>query len=345
MEKFYNGTKILSMNDINGNKPELYIVSGNRSSGKTTFFSRYFIKKFINKKEKFLLLYRYNYELDNVSEKFFKEINALFFQNYTMVEKRKNKGVYIELYLNDELCGYATSINNADMIKKLSHLFSDVKRILFDEFQSETNHYCDNEINKFISIHTSIARGGGNAVRYVPVFMLSNTVSLLNPYFTNLGISSRIKKDTKFLKGNGYVFEQNMNEKVSNEQKESGFNLAFSEHCNYISYMTENIYMNDSLSFIEKPKGENKYLATIKIKNCLYSIREYEELGILYCSKSIDKTNKNKISISASEHEVNYVMLRNNDIFIQSLRYYFEQGCFRFEDISCKDAIINLLSY
>ena len=103
--------------------------------------------------------------------------------------------------------------------------------------------------------------------------------------------------------------------------------------------------MNDSLSFIEKPKGENKYLATIKIKNCLYSIREYEELGILYCSKSIDKTNKNKISISASEHEVNYVMLRNNDIFIQSLRYYFEQGCFRFEDISCKDAIINLLSY
>ena len=25
MEKFYNGTKILSMNDINGNKPELYI--------------------------------------------------------------------------------------------------------------------------------------------------------------------------------------------------------------------------------------------------------------------------------------------------------------------------------
>ena len=55
--------------------------------------------------------------------------------------------------------------------------------MIFDEFQSETNHYCTDEIRKFISVHTSVARGQGKQSRYVPVFMLSNPVSIINPYF------------------------------------------------------------------------------------------------------------------------------------------------------------------
>ena len=27
--------------------------------------------------------------------------------------------------------------------------------MIFDEFQSETNHYCSDEIRKFLSVHTS----------------------------------------------------------------------------------------------------------------------------------------------------------------------------------------------
>lgn len=54
---------------------------------------------------------------------------------------------------------------------------------MFDEFQSENNDYCPNEVQKFISVHTSVARGQGKQLRYVPVYMLSNPVTLLNPYY------------------------------------------------------------------------------------------------------------------------------------------------------------------
>lgn len=32
--KFYDGTKLMSMKDINGNTPEIFICTSNRSAGK-----------------------------------------------------------------------------------------------------------------------------------------------------------------------------------------------------------------------------------------------------------------------------------------------------------------------
>ena len=150
-KQYYDGTKLLSLKDINGKQPEIYISTSNRSAGKTTFFSRWFINRFIKYDEKFILIYRFNYELSDVADKFFKEIKNLFFPGYNMKSVSRNKNVYHELFLNDKACGYAIAINNSDQIKKLSHLFSDAKRMLFDEFQSETGHYCSNEVEKFLS--------------------------------------------------------------------------------------------------------------------------------------------------------------------------------------------------
>ena len=83
---FYDGTKLLSMKDINGNTPELYLCTTNRSAGKTTYFSRYLVNRFKKYGEKFMLLYRFNYELDSVSEKFFKDIQELFFKKRTFID-------------------------------------------------------------------------------------------------------------------------------------------------------------------------------------------------------------------------------------------------------------------
>jgi hypothetical protein len=33
--EYYDGTRILSLMDINGNKPELYLITTNRTGGKT----------------------------------------------------------------------------------------------------------------------------------------------------------------------------------------------------------------------------------------------------------------------------------------------------------------------
>lgn len=343
-QKYYDGTKLLSMRDINGEKPEIYICTTNRTGGKTTFFTRMFIKKFKEKNEKFAILYRFNYELDDCADKIFKDVNDLFFQSDTMTSKRRASGIYQELFLNDRSCGYAITLNNADAIKKNSHLFSDVKRILFDEFQSESSHYCDNELVKFQSIHTSIARGNGEQTRYVPVIMLSNPVSIINPYYVELGISERLRSDTKFLKGDGFVLEQGYVKSASNAQKKSGFNRAFSRS-DYTAYSAECIYLNDSTAFIDKVTGNNRYLATLKYKDRYYAIRQYDELGIVYCDDRADMSFKFRITVTTDDHDINYVMLKSNDLFLSNLRYYFERGCFRFKDLRCKEAVLKALTY
>lgn len=341
---YYDGTKLLSMSDLNGNKPELYLCTTNRTGGKTTFFNRLELNRFIRTKQKFVLLYRYNYELTDCVEKFYKDIGTLFFNDHYMDSKSHGKGSYYSLYFDEELCGYAIALNNADMIKKYSHIFNEVTSILFDEFQSETNHYCPDEINKFISIHTSIARGQGKQYRYVPVYMLSNAVSIINPYYTELGITERLNSDTKFLKGDGYVLEQGFIESASEAQLNSGFNKAFKKN-KYVAYASENIYLNDNAAFIEKPNGKSHYICTIKYNGNNFSFREFSELGIIYCDDKPDLTHPIKISVTTDDHQINYVMLKKNDFLLQQMRFLFEKGCFRFKNLICKEATLKALSY
>ena len=344
MPKYYDGTKLLSMLDINGNKPEIYMCTTNRTGGKTTYFGRLCINRFLNHGEKFALIYRYNYELDNIVDKFYKDLGSLFFKGHEMTSKRRASGIFHELFLDEKSCGYALSLNSADQIKKYSHLFSDVMRMIFDEFQSETNHYCNYEVKKFLSVHTSIARGQGEQVRYVPVYMLSNPVSIINPYYVEMGISSRLKDDTKFLRGDGFILEQGFIDSASKAQKESGFNRAFSNNT-YVSYSSECVYLNDSKSFVEKPQGKSRYICTLKYMGCDFGVKEFGEQGIVYCDDKPDNTHPMKITVTTNDHEINYVMLKRNDFFLTNLRYLFERGCFRFKDLRCKEAVLSALSY
>lgn len=344
MGNYYDGTKLLSLTDINGNRPEIYMCTTNRTGGKTTYFGRLVVNRFLDKREKFGLLYRYNYELDDCAEKFFKDIGELFFNGYTMTSKKRAKGIYHELYLNGEPCGYAVSINSADQVKKNSHFFSDVKRLIFDEFQSESNTYCPNEIKKFISVHTSMARGQGEQNRYLPVYMLSNPVSIINPYYVELGISSRLTDETRFLRGDGFVLEQGFVESAADAQKSSGFNKAFARN-SYVAYSSESVYLNDNKAFVDRPQGVSRYMATLKYNGQTYGIREFAEAGVIYCDDRADETFPLKITVTTDDHELNYVMLKRNDLFLFNLRYYFERGCFRFKDLRCKEAVLKSLSY
>lgn len=342
--QFYDGTKLLSMKDLDGNTPEIFMCTTNRNGGKTTYFGRYMVNRYMRYGEKFMLLYRFNYELDDCADKFFKDIGSLFFQDHRMVAKKKAGGIFCELYMDDKSCGYAVALNNADQLKKYSHLFSDTTRMLFDEFQSETNHYCPDEVKKFQSVHTSVARGQGQQIRYVPVYMLGNTVSIINPYYVAMGVSNRLKDDTLFLRGNGYVLEQGFVETASRAQQSSGFNKAFA-NSDYNNYASQGVYLNDNKAFIERPTGYGRYLATLKYNGTEYGLREFPSLGIIYCDDRPDTGFKTKISVTTEDHNVNYVMLKSNDMFISAMRYFFDRGCFRFKNLNSKEALLTALSY
>lgn len=348
--EYYDGTKLLSLKDRDGQTPTIYICTSNRTAGKTTYFNRLMVKRYIKSGSKFCLLYRFNYELEGCALKFFKDIKDLFFPDYFMSEKTRSKGIYKELFLSDNFqtqgnsCGYAIALNSADSIKKVSHVFNDVDAILFDEFQSENNQYCPHEIEKFLSIHKSIARGHGQQYREVPVYMLSNHVSLINPYYTELGISTRLRQQSRFLKGDGWVLEQGFVESAANAGKQSGIARAFKEN-SYTHYANDLIYLNDNQTFVDRPKGRSDYIATIRYNGKDYAIREFADDNVVYCDDRVDTSCQLKISVTLDDHNINYVMIEQYKEFIYILRSYFERGLFRFKNMQCKEALIKCISY
>lgn len=341
--QLYDATKLLSQTDINGNKPQLFISTTNRSSGKTTWFSRYLIKRFKKHNEKFLLIYRFSYELADISDKFFKDIKKLFFPDDTFTTKSRAKGKYMELFLNDIPCGYAVALNDADGLKKYSHLFSDVERAFFDEFQSETGHYCQNEVARFLSIVTTVARGNGQQVRYVPFYLVANFVTLLNPYYIALDVADKLTLKTNFYRGSGFVIEQSFYQSVADLQAQTGILQAFSK-TEYTKYVKEKIYLNDDYTFIEEPKGPNRYIITLIYEGKKYCIREYKNEGILYCGTNYDESFKKVLAMTTADMDINIVSIKQHGFLISMFKSYFEYGAFRFQNQTCKTVIFKLLS-
>lgn len=342
MDKYYNGGKLLNMTDLNGNKPEIFIVAGNRSAGKTTYFSRKIVRDFINDGKQFILLYRYNYQTENCESSFFGNLQT-FFPDQFMTAKNRMRGAYRELFLNKKTCGYAIALNKSDVIKTISSMFYNVEQILFDEFQTEGS-YCDNEISKFISVHMSVARGHGKQSRYVPVYMCSNFSSLLNPYYATLGISERLRTDTKFMRGNGWAIEINKNKHAIDEQTNSIFMSAFKDAL-YYKHAIDNMYMNDNVKFIENISGNNNYLCTIKYNGELFSLREYHSPHVLYVSNSIDPQNPRRISVTDDDLEQNYVMKQQYSYLVTLCRNFYQWGLVRFQNLNSKNAFIKFASY
>ena len=261
-----------------------------------------------------------------------------------MTEQRRANGIFVELFLNEESCGYAIALNYADQLKKFSHLLSDATMIIFDEFQSETNHYCPNEISKFLSIHTSLARGNGEQVKYLPVFMISNAVTLINPYYLAMGISDRLQSETKYLKGDGYVLEQGYYQEVANEQLNSAFNRAFKDE-KYVMYASQNIYLNDNQCLIDSLRGRNNYICTIKYDDKFYSLKRYDDEGVYYIDNSYDETCPRRIVISAKEQDEGYVYVGVGSIYIATVKKVFEQGKLRFKNQQCKAVAFAMMCY
>lgn len=342
--QYYDGTELLSQRDINGEQPDIYICTTNRTGGKTTYFGRLLINRFLKKGQLFAITYRYDKELKGVSKKFFNDIGPRFFKGREMTDKLYREDGFAALMLDGNLCGFALALNNADKIKKISHLFSGVQTQLIDEFQSETNRYCLDEVQKFRSIHTSIARGQGKQVRRVETLLVGNPVTMLNPYYNALNIASRLNSQVRFLRGEGWVLEQGYVESAAVAQKESAFNRAFGEDA-FNNYMAEGVYLNDDSTFIEKPAGKNKYVFTIAYMVNYYGLYEYEQLGIMYCSKRANRNYPITIAVTTADHNINHIMLQKHALVISQLRELFMYGAFRFADMESKEAILKMLSF
>lgn len=349
---FYSGYPLLAKTDKHGKKPEIYIAASNRSAGKTTFFNGMTLHNFIKKKKRFLLLYRHKYEISQAADGFFKDINKLFFPGLSMIQSTGVKNVFDTLLIGENTqeketsyipCGYATSLSAAEQIKKYSHLLSDIDVILLDEAFPEDGRYLPNEIDLFMSIHDSLARGNGQMSKYLPVIIIGNLIDIFNPYFDALGVIDSLQLESNFTRGDGFVIEQNFNEVSAKAHADSAFHRALAG-ASYGSATQERKYLNTSYDMIDaKVCDSGRYMLTIAYKEKLYSVRYNEQGFFYYVSNTPDKHFK--LQHAATEKDISDDAIYNPmSPYRKLLKEQYHKNQIKFKNLKCKDAALHFIA-
>lgn len=347
MSKYYDGTTLLSKLDLDGEKPEILICCGNRTAGKSYFWKRYLISTFVRAGKLIMPLVRYVDEVEDYMDGFMEDIcGEECCVGVSLQTKSKGRGTYRVIYRGDDeknIVGYITYLGAADRIKRISSRFVNVEVMFFDEFQTDTNTYIENEVANLISIHNSVARGHGKQSRFVPLIMCSNMSSRFNPYFTAFGIHKRLNKNTHFLRGNGWVAEIVFNENAATALRESRFNVAFKNQ-KYLDSATNNVFLNDSDDFIGKvPLAKMNYYISLEGEtNC--SIWIDNDHKFLYVSSSYNSSFPRKMHITNVGHSTESPYISGYSMLIPEWRRYYNLGMWRFENALTRNILIEILS-
>jgi len=346
-QDFYNGYPLLSKTDISGSKPALYFSVSNRSAGKTTFFNGMLLHNFLKKRKKFLLLYRYKYQYQAAADGFFKNIGVLYFQGLNMSQDTGVKGVFDRLYISDGEkkveCGYATALPAANSLKTYSHLLSDVDVILMDEVFPENDKYLKNEIDLFMSIHDSIARGVNQMSRYVQCILVGNLINIFNPYFDALGVVDSMQLSSHFVRGDGFVIEQSFNETSARKHKENAFHRAFKDAA-YTAASEEMRYINTNYDMIDQSVCDRgRYMFTIRYAGTAYSVRYNYEGCFYYVSNTPDP--QFRLQHAATEADITEDAIYNPlSSFRKLLKENYRRNCVKFKNLKCKAAALHFIS-
>lgn len=337
---YYDGNRLLNTKDLDKQTPGIFMICGNRTAGKTFWCKDFMLREYMKTGRMFMILARFGYQLKGISDTFFKDLSEVKYQGHSMEEVCLVQNSIYQLNFDGKQCGYAICLNNADSIKRNSTLFVDVDTIFMDEFQSETGKYCPNEIQKFISIITSVSRGNGKQNRYVRVLMASNNVTLLNPYFYEMKISARIQTNTNILRGKGWVLEITYNENASNALKDSAIGRAFSTN-HYMKYSADNMYLNDSNVFVEKPISKGLLECVFIYEGNRYGLWRHDDW--LYVSEKYDPNFPRQIALTVTDHNPSSILIKHTLPMYAYVKECFNLGRMRFQNLKCKEVVFMLL--
>lgn len=341
-QEFYRGDKIFTMKDINGCEPWLHFIMGNRTAGKTFYFKKWMVKRWLETGERFSVFVRFIDDIPCVAAGYWADVGPICFPKKEMTQKPLLKGKAAELLIGGARCGYVIALNDPERIKRNSALFSDIQRCFFDEFQSETGKYVPGEVEKFNSIMASISRGGaeGTYTRNVHAYLCSNAVSTFNPYFDYYHVGGRLGQQGRFIRGDKWVLERVYNEQAAEAVRSQFSNMSAKE----IKYMTDNNMLLDDARFVERIGGQKRPLFNMYHNGKNYTLWRVYSTGMLYVSQVFSAGLPVTLSFKIDDHDINNVMQTTNTPLVKSLRKAYMDGKVRFETEGCKRAFIDCCS-
>ena len=337
-----------------------YVIVGNRSAGKSYGCKKRAITNFIKKGEQFAYVRRYTDDLKDSLPNFFKDIvkNNEFPDYEFKVDGTK---LYCRLkteedtkvtWKEEDVCGYGLILSTADNKKSIS--YPSVTMIIYDEFmldkESSSQRYLRNEPKTLLNLYETVARPGTEHPRCV-LFMLSNSVSINNPFFLfwDLKMPSMDKPD-----GNGkyiwhhptrpMIVENAVKQEMVDAKMQNEF-YGIIKGTGYDDFAIHNEFVNDDETFVEKRSSTAKFYFTFIYKNRKYGVWVDVLQGLMWVSEAVDPSYPITYSITMKDHRPNTLFLKNRNHAIHFNKFIqaYKDGCVRFESILIKSICYEIL--
>lgn len=329
--KYYNGDKILNK------KQPFNFLLGNRGIGKSFYWKRYLLRKYLNKKHKFIYTRRYRTDIDRVVNNLFDDVLNQYPGYQIVCEKYE---FYLIRNNNKEHIGSAIAVS--EFTKYKSRNFEEYDTIMFDEFLPEDGRYIGGKDKPYmepelcLNFYQTVARGYNKVIRDDVLFVfISNSVTINNPYFQFYNIDKKLRLETKFLNGNGFNVEINNNRIISEEIANSKFG-ALIKGTRYGEYALDNSFYLDDNNFIRQPEGEARYIFTVTYEGTSYAIYRYLPSDVYYITDTPDKDYPIKFSLTLKDHSFDIMMLSTLSPYFKTLKKQYEYGLLWFKNQRCK---------
>lgn len=280
-------------------------VLGGRGIGKTYFFKRWCIKDFINTGHQFVWIRRYKEELapSKLSE-FLEDIIDKFPNHDIKIDGKK-------LMIDKQHAGTFIVLSTSTFYKSVS--FPSVNKIIFDEFTLEKGltRYLNNEVHILLNLMSTITRFRPPDIPLsedVRIFMLGNTVSLINPHFDYFKLY--IKSEVGIQEKNGVYVEICDSERYRRAYAETRHGQVLKNTPFYDYAINNNPYADQSNFIKDFSVNKMKFLTGIVYEGFKIGVWHNPNDFNVYFSRSCPATNKVFV-INQEDHSMNTMWLKN----------------------------------
>ena len=326
---WYSYNKVLSYHAM------LNFIIGERGVGKSYGIKKYCINRFKKKGRQFIYLRRFDTELKTSlkDDEFFKDIRGdeSFKDDKLNIESNKIK-------VNGKVAGYTIALSKASIYKSVP--FPNVDIIIYDEFlidDSTHYHYLNEEPEKLLDLMETVGR-----LRNIQVFLLGNSISVVNPYFDYFNISLPYKTDIKTYK-DGLILVNYIKNEVYREVKRSTDFGKLTNDLPYSKYAIDNEFLKDNNNFIKKKSSKAKFFFMLVLNNHNYGVWIDYEDSTMYISKSFNANRPIQVTFNFQDHNEKTILLKSRSVFFQNLLKHYELGLLFFENQTIKSDVTKLI--
>ena len=319
MTEWYSPNQLLTYNRV------IHMCIGERGIGKSYAFKKFPIDKFFKTGKKFIYLRRFKTELDKI-RKYFDDVRQEYPDHVLEVKGWR-------FYCDGVEMGEAIPLSVWQSVK--STAYPDYDIIIFDEFirEKDKSGYLPNEVNSFLNLcHTVFRKRSG-----VRAFCLSNSVSVVNPYFLAFNIQLDPNKRITFSSDKEFrdfvVVENTNGVYTANYDELSPYEKMIS-HMEYGKMALNNEFISDTNTFIMKRTANASFVFGMKYLNRDIGIWVDGDLGLLFMSDVVDPSCRHVYPMTLGDHAENlYYKNRWKDNFhLNKLVNAFQKGYLRFEN-------------